>query len=171
MLQARNKSETKTQSEEEMSLLLDRFDNGNGDDNGDDDKDNEGDNEAYPSLLAHGACRIHSLVCVLKTVTTVRRNRLTTNAKTCPTSVSFSTVAAVVSMTLMVSSCCSTRTLIYKCLDWWWRCAKRGTYIIEELCELRQSPLDLLDVFVTLLHLTIRRFSFTISVRIQQLGK
>lgn len=112
MLQARNKSEN--EDAENTSLLLDRFDNGDGDDNGNDDEDDERDNEAYPSLLARGACRIHSLVCVLKTVTTVRRNRLTTNAKTCPTSVSFSTVAAVVSMTLMVSSCCSTRTLIYK---------------------------------------------------------
>lgn len=90
------------------TILLDN----NDDHDGDNDEEDETNEEADPSLFARRARRLDGLFGVLQAAgsVSVRRNE---NCPTYPTSVSFSTPAAWVSITWIVSSCCSTRTLIY----------------------------------------------------------
>ena len=90
-------------------------DNLNGNNHCDDNKDDEYNEEADPSLFPRRTRRVHRLFGIIqpeesRQISTAVRE--TKHARTHPASVSFSTVAAVVSMFWIVSSCCSTRTLI-----------------------------------------------------------
>jgi hypothetical protein len=85
------------------------------DNNANDDQYDQYNEEANPSLLTSGNCRLEGFVGVSKARIQIEvRWYESKNQKTYPVSVSFSTPAAAVWMVSMVSSCCSTSTLIWR---------------------------------------------------------
>lgn len=107
------KSEGKHQERVYFILLLSVVRDYHGDNNSNDGEDDDCEDEADPPLLPCRTCRDDGFLRVLKTRNT--KSILCPSEGynvTYPASVSFSTSAAVAWMVFIVSSCCSTNTLI-----------------------------------------------------------